>query len=133
MIIFENLTYQSHSSFPNSKYDDNAIYYVPDNSELADKYIKAFNNGYLITVIAEEDGLITDIIVDEEAAAAIPQKQEYRLRIAELKNELSSEDYKIIKCYECYMIGAEAPYNIQELITKRNGIRSEINYLEALI
>lgn len=133
MIIFENLTYQFNSDYPDSKYDENAIYYAPDGSELAYKYTNAFDKGYDITVIAEDDGLITDVIIDKESSAIIAQKQEYILKIAELKNELNSEDYKIIKCYECFMIGAEAPYDIQALIAKRNSIRNEINYLETLI
>lgn len=51
-------------------------------------------------------------------------------RIAELKAELDSTDYKIIKCSECSLAGVELPYDIVALHTQRQAIRDEINRLE---
>ncbi len=51
-------------------------------------------------------------------------------RIAELKDELSSTDYKIIKCSECSLVGIELPYDINSLHTERQALRDEINILE---
>lgn len=51
-------------------------------------------------------------------------------RIAELKAELGSTDYKIIKCSECSLAGEELPYDIIELHTQRQALRDEINELE---
>lgn len=52
-------------------------------------------------------------------------------RIDELKAQLDATDYKVVKCYECIMVGKELPYNVQELHDDRQAIRDEINKLEA--
>lgn len=53
-----------------------------------------------------------------------------RARIAELKAQLDSTDYKIIKCSECSLAGVELPYDIAELHAQRQALRDEINELE---
>ena len=52
-------------------------------------------------------------------------------RIRELKEQLNSTDYKIIKCSECSLAGEELPYDIVELHAERQALRDEINELEA--
>ena len=54
-------------------------------------------------------------------------------RIEELKNELTSSDYKIIKCYEYNLAGLDLPYDLIKLHKKRQDIRNEINELESKI
>lgn len=64
---------------------------------------------------------------------AVPEPTEEEIkqqRIAELKAELNSTDYKIIKCSECSLAGVELPYDITELHTERQALRNEINELE---
>lgn len=51
-------------------------------------------------------------------------------QIAELKNQLSATDYKIIKCAECQLLGVEMPYDVEELHAERQAIRDLINQLE---
>ena len=51
-------------------------------------------------------------------------------QISELKAQLSSTDYKIIKCSECQLLGMEMPYNVVELHNERQIIRDKINKLE---
>ena len=51
-------------------------------------------------------------------------------KIAELKRQLSSTDYKVIKCAECQLLGQEMPYDVAELHAARQAIRDEINKLE---
>lgn len=51
-------------------------------------------------------------------------------RINELKDELNSTDYKIIKCSECSLAGVELPYDINSLHAERQALRDEINELE---
>ena len=51
-------------------------------------------------------------------------------QIAELKNQLSATDYKVIKCSECQLLGQEMPYDVAELHAERQAIRDEINRLE---
>ena len=50
--------------------------------------------------------------------------------INQLKSELETTDYKIIKC-EYQLAGLEAPYNVAELHAERQAIRDKINTLEA--
>ena len=51
-------------------------------------------------------------------------------QINNLKEQLASTDYKIIKCTECSMVGEEMPYDVNELHAERQAIRDEINQLE---
>lgn len=57
----------------------------------------------------------------------------YNKRVQELKNELATSDYKIIKCYEASLAGETCPYDASELINRRNVIRAQINAIEAKI
>ena len=58
-----------------------------------------------------------------------PEEQK-EMRITELKAQLASTDYKIIKCSECSLAGDPLPYDINELHATRQAIRDEINELE---
>ena len=51
--------------------------------------------------------------------------------IDELKAQLESSDYMIIKCYEYGMVGLEMPYDVQLLHEERQAIRDIINEKEA--
>ena len=51
-------------------------------------------------------------------------------KIAILKEQLSSTDYKIIKCSEAQLVGEELPYDITALHAERQAIRNQINELE---
>lgn len=55
---------------------------------------------------------------------------DYDSQISALKQQLSAEDYKIIKCSEAQLVGEPLPYDIQELHNSRNAIREQINSLE---
>lgn len=60
-----------------------------------------------------------------------PTPEEQRqMRINDLKAQLDSTDYKIIKCSECSLAGVDLPYDIAELHAQRQAIRDEINELE---
>ena len=60
----------------------------------------------------------------------VPDTQGTRRKIEALKRELSASDYKVIKCYEASLVGAEMPYDIEELHEGRQKIRDEINGLQ---
>ena len=51
-------------------------------------------------------------------------------QIAELKAQLEATDYKVIKCSEAQMAGAEMPYDITVLHAERQALRDQINALE---
>lgn len=60
---------------------------------------------------------------------------ETRTKIEMLKNELSSNDsdigdYKITKIYEARLKGESDPYDFNDLIAKREAVRSKINALQ---
>lgn len=57
-------------------------------------------------------------------------EEKKQMRIAQLKSELASTDYKIIKCSECSLAGLDLPYDIVALHAERQAIRDEINELE---
>ena len=54
-------------------------------------------------------------------------------KIDNLKEVLSSSDYKVIKCQEASLIGEQMPYDVDELHKERQSIRDEINRHESLI
>ena len=51
--------------------------------------------------------------------------------IERLKSELQESDYKVIKCAEAMAVGAELPYDAQELHKERQALRDKINELES--
>ena len=56
-----------------------------------------------------------------------------KVKIANLKEELSASDYKIIKCAEYSLAQLETPYDIAVLHAERQKLRDEINSLETKI
>lgn len=58
------------------------------------------------------------------------QKALTQQTIKNLKLELQSTDYQVIKCMEANLTGEELPYDISLLHTKRQAIRDKINELE---
>lgn len=68
----------------------------------------------------------------ENAKIYIPNKEKSsREKIIQLKKQLSSTDYKIIKCSECQLLGEPMPYDVVTLHAERQAIRDKINELEA--
>ena len=63
--------------------------------------------------------------IEDDGAEKTPAE-----KIAELKKQLSTSDYKVIKCAECQLLGQEMPYNVAELHAERQIIRDKINELE---
>lgn len=60
-----------------------------------------------------------------------PTPEEIKKRkILELKAQLDSTDYKIIKCSEYSLAGIELPYDVVALHTERQVLRDKINELE---
>lgn len=51
-------------------------------------------------------------------------------KIADLKQQLTDSDYKVIKCYESSLVGSDMPYDIKEVHKERQALRDEINELE---
>lgn len=80
------------------------------------------NNGYRNMSKSEIDE--HNKIVDE--FSEIEKEQEIQI----IKQELIGSDYKIIKCMECYMLGKELPYDIDQLHAERQIQRNEINKRE---
>lgn len=59
MIVFENKDWASNSLFPDSKFDDDASYWVEDNSEIANFIINS--NGHFKITKTDETGKILSI------------------------------------------------------------------------
>lgn len=54
-------------------------------------------------------------------------------KIQSLKDQLTSSDYKVIKCYEASLTRTVLPYDIDELHSQRQELRDRINELEATL
>ena len=67
-----------------------------------------------------------EVTVEEAAEPELTTEEQ----IAALKEQLSSTDYKIIKCSEASLVGEELPYDITALHAERQAIREQINALE---
>lgn len=59
--------------------------------------------------------------------------QKVRRGIEDLKDRLTADDYKIIKCYEASLMGNPLPYDITALHNERQAIRNKINELENIL
>lgn len=88
--------------------DGNQLNIIHSSSEFVEKYCK--DKGYTYEVY--------------------PEPADVSAQIAELKEELSSTDYKVIKCSEAQLVGDELPYDIAALHAERQAIRDRINALE---
>ena len=76
-----------------------------------------------------EDGWIEHIETVSEISEEEHIHNESINEINELKELLSSTDYKIIKCMEAFLCGEELPYDINELHNLREEYRNKINNL----
>lgn len=64
------------------------------------------------------------------------EKQKKQQEICDLTSHLSSAysdigDWKIIKIYEARLLGKEDPYDLNELMAKRQAARERINELQS--
>ena len=74
---------------------------------------------------------VPHMIADSWEPLPLPETVvDVQAQIAELKAELNSTDYKIIKCSEAQMVGEELPYDIAALHAERQALRDKINELE---
>lgn len=101
-----------------------------DNRILSATFAKFAPNGVLVDSLPE--GNISDYLyVDGEYVyEPIIPVVSVEEQIAQLKAELSSTDYKIIKCSEASLVGEEMPYDIVKLHEERQALRDKINELE---
>jgi hypothetical protein len=50
--------------------------------------------------------------------------------IDRLSKVLAATDYRVIKCYELSLVGAETPYDVNVLHDERQAVRDKINQLK---
>ena len=89
--------------------------------------IDAFNQGL---PAIEYDTSWDGFLYEKGYAPEKPEEEIKKERIAELKAQWDSTDYKIIKCSECSLAGEDLPYDIVALHAQRQALRDEINQLE---
>ena len=99
---------------------ENAILVDEDNQSHAE-IISAISNGKLADYLYQDGEYVYSPIIYEKSVEE---------QIAELKAQLSSTDYKIIKCSEAQLVGEEMPYDIAAIHAERQAIRDKINALE---
>lgn len=85
-------------------------------------------------------GLVYRDETEEEIAQREAQEKAYlesdeykQTRLQELKDELASTDYKIVKASEYQLLGLESPYDMLELHKSRQALRDEINSIESML
>lgn len=66
----------------------------------------------------------------EEEPYVPTEKEKMQREIWELKEKLSETDYKILKCSEASLRGQELPYDLDAVVSERDGWRAQINELE---
>lgn len=71
-----------------------------------------------------------EAIPEPEPEPEPTEAEKLQQKVWELKGELSSSDYKIIKCTEAQLAGEESPYDIAKLHEERQALRDEINSYE---
>lgn len=130
MIIYNDGTFLINPNCPDSMFDSEAQYVLPDGSDLAIKYLSLFSQDKNPQFILNENNEIVDINEDD----SIIREREIRYQINALKQKLSDSDYKIIKCYEASLEHKDImPYDVDVLIAERDAIRQQINDLEATL
>ena len=68
---------------------------------------------------------------EKEPEPYVPtEKEKTQQEIWELKAKLSETDYKILKCSEASLLGQELPYDLDAVVSERDGWRAQINELE---
>lgn len=107
--------------------------YIKDGIILPLNKIVIIKDGFQIFNPSEEllmeDGWLEYV---QETQEVLKEGSFYEIfkEINRIKNQLSSSDYKVIKCMEASLCGVELPYDIQALYADRNALRNRINELE---
>lgn len=100
MIIYPNGGYEQCSAYPDTLYDENAAYCIPDNTELAAKYMSLYPRALLVT---DEDGCVVDVAEQPktEAETAAEKRAEYEAAsVAYIRERYSQNDEnKVIREY----------------------------------
>lgn len=78
------------------------------------------------------DNGIYRALTEEEIAERNKRKKENAeltkaQAVEDMKQDLASSDYKVIKCMECFLLGKEMPYDINALHEERQNKRDKIN------
>lgn len=74
MVLYNDKSFVTNSSFPDADFMGNADYIIPNNSELAEKIISLYPNFEIVT---DNEGNITDIVeIPISAESVIPVKKE---------------------------------------------------------
>lgn len=82
-------------------------------------------------IIITEEG--TKVIEVEDVAYEPTREEIIAEKYGEIesyKAQIAESDYKIIKCAEAQILGAEMPYNVVELHERRQALRDKINEVE---
>lgn len=68
---------------------------------------------------------------EKEPEPYVPtEKEKTQQKIWDLKAKLSETDYKVLKCTEASLRGQELPYDLDAVVSERDGWRAQINELE---
>lgn len=107
---------------------DGGVSVVPDGWAVIPADMECENFPFGDVEVAEIDGVMT---VTKWTPNEIPETPvDNSAEIEQLKAQLASTDYKVIKCSEAQLAGEELPYDIVALHAERQSLRDKINELE---
>ena len=100
MIIFLNGNYEYCSDFPDTLYNKDAKYCIPDSSELAAKYIALYPRAQLVTDDSGNVVDVTEIPKTEEEVTAEKRAAYEAASVAYIRERYSQDDEnKVIREY----------------------------------
>lgn len=89
---------------------------------LDEELVDSADEGHFIKIVPYDDG---DHIAFDYVD--IEDRQYWKRKLEQAEKALEDEDYKIIKCYEYFLVGKELPYDIVTLNLQRDLIRDQVN------
>lgn len=100
MIIYPNGGYEQCSSYPDTLYDTNAAYCIPDSSELAAKYLALYPRAQLVTDDSRNVVDVVELPKTEEEVSAERRAAYEAASVAYIRERYSQDDEnKVIREY----------------------------------
>lgn len=114
---------------------------VPGSLLLPNEFVETYlqYKGYVKLTLNDIDEIVKiepnleEFNEDQAISVNLEQINSFEEEYQSLMQELSDEDYKIIKCMEAFLCKFDMPYDYLSLINERDKKRSRINELEKLI
>lgn len=122
MIIYKDGRYESCTKYPDTLYDNTAIYCIPDNSNLAQKYMVLYPHVKLVT---DDNNTIVDVIAIETEVTIAEQMTKLKLQF----NELDQQSIRPLRAILSGIATDEDKNKLKELETQVMKLREQFTEL----